>query len=153
MEISKTVTWISEVREADLEPLAAIYEELIGDNVDIQLPKDKLLEVARTYINKEDRNIFVLRDEQGNPQGMIACIVIDNPYLLFKSKTAQEIVWAVRKPYRRYSKQLLDLFFEWAKTKEANKILVSSRRNPYLEKYYTNLGFKEEEKFFSIEVN
>ena len=103
MEISKTVTWISEVREADLEPLAAIYEELIGDNVDIQLPKDKLLEVARTYINKEDRNIFVLRDEQGNPQGMIACIVIDNPYLLFKSKTAQEIVWAVRKPYRRIS--------------------------------------------------
>ena len=57
---------------------------------------------------------------------MIACIVIDNPYLLFKSKTAQEIVWAVRKPYRRYSKQLLDLFFEWAKTKETNKILVSS---------------------------
>ena len=144
--------WVSEVRDTDLETLADIYEELIGDNVDIQLPRIKLLEVARTYINKEDRNIFVLRDEQGTPQGMIACAYFDNPFLLFKSRTAQEIVWAVRKPYRRHSKMLLDMFFSWAKEHQANKILVSSRKNPPLESYYTKLGFQEEEKFFSIEV-
>ena len=152
MEISN-LTWISEVRETDLETLANIYEELIPGNEDIQLSRDKLIEVARTYINKEDRNIYVLRDEHGTPQGMIAFLLIDNPDLLFKSKTAQEIVWAVRKPFRAHSKQLLDMFFEWAKAKEANKILVSSRRNKYLERYYTKLGFKEEEKFFSIEVD
>ena len=112
---ASNLTRVSEVRDIDLETLADIYEELIGDNVDIQLPRIKLLEVARTYINKEDRNIFVLRDEQGTPQGMIACAYFDNPYLLFKSRTAQEIVWAVRKPYRRHSKMLLDMFFSWSK--------------------------------------
>ncbi len=142
------LTWISEVRESDLEELANIYEELIPGNEDIQLTRDKLIEIAKTYINKEDRNIFVLRSEDSTPQGMLACLVVDNPDLFFKSKTAQEIVWAVRKPFRKQSKQLLDMFFDWAKNKDATKILVSSRRNKALEKFYIRSGFKEEEKYY-----
>lgn len=146
--------WVSVVREHELYESLVVFKELLEESEYKKYVPENVEDILKSLIEKE--TVLSLKNEEGKIVGLLAYTIYDNPFILFKKKFAQELVWCVLKPYRKHSKMLVEFYESQAKEKGCTSVMLAamvSKKSPVIERLYNSLGYNKSEEFFEKELS
>lgn len=145
--------WVSPCRDSEVEQVTSLLlDEAKKAGYSEYLPED-LTPIVLELIKQE--TVLCLRYETGTIVGVLIYTISSNPFMVFKKKLAQELVWCVKKPYRKYSKLLLKHYEYSAKEQGCEYTILShleTGRFKLLGKVYKQAGYHKLETMYEKEL-
>jgi len=146
--------WVSPAREHELSQVLSVFNELLNESEYKDFVPSNVDEVFKELIKQEC--VLSLREENGRIVGLLAYTLHENPYILFKKKFAQELVWCVLKPYRKHSKMLVAYLEQVAKEKGCTSVMLGamySSKSKVINRLYKSMGYNKFEEIFEKGIN
>lgn len=146
--------WVSSAKENEVETIVDLISFLAKEERFFNYIPSNVNDVIKNLI-KED-TVLVLRSENGHIVGLLAFAIFNNPNLVFKKAIAQELVWCVKKEYRKYSFMLLDMYESKVKDRGCTHTVLAvnedHKKSKALKKLYELKGYKVLETMYEKEL-
>ena len=149
----KELMWVSSVKYCEVDAVLAVLRRHAEEQKFNHYIPENIKEILEQLIKLDQ--VLVLRKEDSTIVGLLAFSVTQNPFLVFKKQVAQELVWCVDKPHRKYSKMLVSLYEERAKELGCTSVILShleEGRFKLLGKVFKTLGYKKLETMYEKEL-